>query len=65
MSDSEEDGGPEVVAQQNATSVWSSKQSTEQDGYSSEASSERGERAHRSFLFNQEKSHREEHNFNT
>ncbi|XP_076011202.1 synaptotagmin-14b [Genypterus blacodes] len=39
-SDSEEDGGPEAAAQQ--TSTWRSKrkQSTEQDGYSSEASIE-------------------------
>ncbi|XP_036943357.1 synaptotagmin-14b isoform X2 [Acanthopagrus latus] len=41
LSDSEEEKGPEVVAQQNTTSVWSNKQSTEQGGYSSEASSER------------------------
>ncbi|XP_054475064.1 synaptotagmin-14-like [Anoplopoma fimbria] len=43
LSDSEEDKGPEAVAQQNTTSAWSnkSKQSTEQGGYSSEASSER------------------------
>ncbi|XP_040919649.1 synaptotagmin-14-like isoform X2 [Toxotes jaculatrix] len=41
LSDSEEDRG-EAVAQENASSVWSSKrkQSTEQGGYSSEASSE-------------------------
>lgn len=43
MSDSEEDRGPEALAQQNTTSVWSSKQSTEQGVFSSEASSERGE----------------------
>lgn len=43
LSDSEEDKGPEAVAQQNAPSVWSSKQATEQGSYSSEASSERGE----------------------
>ncbi len=45
LSDSEEDKGPEAAAQQNTTSVWSNKrkQSTEQGGYSSEASSERGE----------------------
>ncbi|XP_041815326.1 synaptotagmin-14b [Chelmon rostratus] len=43
VSDSEEEKDPEAVAQQNTTSVWSSKrkQSTEQGGYSSEASSER------------------------
>ncbi|XP_051264049.1 synaptotagmin-14b isoform X2 [Dicentrarchus labrax] len=43
LSDSEEDKGPEAVAQQNTTSAWSNKckQSTEQGGYSSEASSER------------------------
>eukprot|EP00064_Thunnus_orientalis_P015296 superscaffoldBa00002807_g15346 len=43
LSDSEEDRGPEAAAQQNTTSAWSSKrkQSTEQGGYSSEASSER------------------------
>ncbi|XP_073349347.1 synaptotagmin-14-like [Pagrus major] len=41
VSDSEEEKGPEAVAQQNTTSVWSNKQSTEQGGYSSEASSER------------------------
>lgn len=48
VSDSEEDKGPEAVAQQDTTSVWSSKrkQSTEQGGYSSEASSERGEDMH-------------------
>lgn len=48
LSDSEEDKGPEAAAQQNATSAWSSKrkQSTEQGGYSSEASSERGECVH-------------------
>ncbi|XP_056260495.1 synaptotagmin-14b isoform X3 [Seriola aureovittata] len=42
LSDSEEDRGPEAVAQQDTTSVWSSKRkgSTEQGGYSSEASSE-------------------------
>lgn len=59
LSDSEEDKGPEAVAQQNTTSVWSSKQSTEQGGYSSEASSERGERERTAvsylILFNQEK----------
>lgn len=38
LSDSEE-----ALAQQNTTSVWSSKQATEQGGFSSEASSERGE----------------------
>lgn len=45
VSDSEEEKGPEAVAQQNTTSAWSSKhkQSHEQGGYSSEASSERGE----------------------
>ncbi|KAE8286687.1 Synaptotagmin-14 Synaptotagmin XIV [Larimichthys crocea] len=44
VSDSEEEKGPEAVAQQNTTSAWSSKhkQSNEQGGYSSEASSERG-----------------------
>ncbi|KAK9531372.1 hypothetical protein VZT92_010800 [Zoarces viviparus] len=43
LSDSEEDKGPEAVAQQNATSAWSNecKQSTEQGGDSSDASSER------------------------
>ncbi|XP_019118829.2 synaptotagmin-14b isoform X4 [Larimichthys crocea] len=43
VSDSEEEKGPEAVAQQNTTSAWSSKhkQSNEQGGYSSEASSER------------------------
>ncbi|XP_029966739.1 synaptotagmin-14b [Salarias fasciatus] len=44
LSDSEEDRGPaEAAAQQNATSAWSGgrKQSAEQGGYSSEASSER------------------------
>ncbi|XP_042359875.1 synaptotagmin-14-like [Plectropomus leopardus] len=43
LSDSEEDKGPEAVAQQNTTSAWSNKrkQSAEQGGYSSEASSER------------------------
>ncbi|KAF3703007.1 Synaptotagmin-14 Synaptotagmin XIV [Channa argus] len=43
LSESEEDRGLEAVPQQNTTSVWSSKrkQSTEQGGYSSEASSER------------------------
>lgn len=48
LSDSEEDKGPEAVAQQNTTSAWSGKrkQSNEQGGYSSEASSERGERLH-------------------
>lgn len=46
LSDSEEDRGPEVMAQQNTTSVWSSKQSAEQEGYSSEASSECGESAY-------------------
>lgn len=46
LTDSEEDKGPEAVAQQNAPSVWSSKQATEQGSYSSEASSERGETAH-------------------
>lgn len=45
LSDSEEDREPEAFAQQNTTSGWSSKskKSTEQGGYSSEASSERGE----------------------
>lgn len=45
LSDSEEDKGPEAVAQQNTTSAWSNKrkQSAEQGGYSSEASSGRGE----------------------
>lgn len=48
LSDSEEDRGPEAAAQQNTTSVWSSKrkQSSEQGGYSSEASSEQGEYVH-------------------
>lgn len=48
VSDSEEEKGPEAVAQQNTTSAWSSKhkQSNEQGGYSSEASSERGESEH-------------------
>ncbi|XP_030261513.1 synaptotagmin-14b isoform X4 [Sparus aurata] len=41
LSDSEEEKGPEAVAQQNTTSVWSNKPSAEQGGYSSEASSER------------------------
>ncbi|XP_074472724.1 synaptotagmin-14b isoform X2 [Sebastes fasciatus] len=43
LSDSEEDKGPEAVAQQNTTSAWSNKRkpSGEQGGYSSEASSER------------------------
>ncbi|XP_031177498.1 synaptotagmin-14b isoform X3 [Sander lucioperca] len=43
LSGSEEDKGPEAVAQQNPTSAWRNKrkQSTEQGGYSSEASSER------------------------
>ncbi|XP_008282534.1 synaptotagmin-14-like [Stegastes partitus] len=43
LSDSEEEVGPEAAAQQNTTSAWSSKckQSAEQGGYSSEASSER------------------------
>uniref|UniRef100_A0A673AW87 Synaptotagmin XIVb n=1 Tax=Sphaeramia orbicularis TaxID=375764 RepID=A0A673AW87_9TELE len=41
LSDSEEDKGPESGAQQSSASVWSRKQSTEQGGYSSEASSER------------------------
>ncbi|KAM7395176.1 hypothetical protein PAMA_006775 [Pampus argenteus] len=43
LSDSEEDRGPEAPAQQKTTSAWGSrrKQSTEQGGYSSEASSER------------------------
>ncbi|CAK6962758.1 synaptotagmin-14b isoform X7 [Scomber scombrus] len=42
LPDSEEDRGPEAAAQQNSTSVWNSKrkQSSEQGGYSSEASSE-------------------------
>lgn len=44
LSDSEEDRGPEAMAQQNATSVWSSEQSPEQRCDSSEASSEHGER---------------------
>ena len=45
VSDGEEDKGPEAAAQQNTTSAWSSKrkQSAEQGGYSSEASSGRGE----------------------
>ncbi|XP_068432701.1 synaptotagmin-14b isoform X2 [Clinocottus analis] len=45
VSDSEEDRGPEAAAQKNTTSAWSnkSKQSAEQGGDSSEASSERGE----------------------
>ena len=48
LSDSEEDRGPEAVAQQDATSVWSSKRerSAERGGYSSEASSEQGENMH-------------------
>ncbi|XP_068432702.1 synaptotagmin-14b isoform X3 [Clinocottus analis] len=43
VSDSEEDRGPEAAAQKNTTSAWSnkSKQSAEQGGDSSEASSER------------------------
>ncbi|XP_022076896.2 synaptotagmin-14-like isoform X2 [Acanthochromis polyacanthus] len=43
LSDSEEEGSPEAVAQQNTTSAWSSKckPSAEQGGYSSEGSSER------------------------
>ncbi|XP_037304977.2 synaptotagmin-14-like isoform X1 [Pungitius pungitius] len=43
LSDSEEDKGPEAVAQQNPTSVWSHqcKQSSQKGGYSSEASSGR------------------------
>uniref|UniRef100_A0AAQ5Y679 Synaptotagmin XIVb n=1 Tax=Amphiprion ocellaris TaxID=80972 RepID=A0AAQ5Y679_AMPOC len=43
LSDSEEEGSPEAVAQQSTTSAWSSKckQSAEQGGYSSEGSSER------------------------
>ncbi|XP_034076288.1 synaptotagmin-14-like isoform X2 [Gymnodraco acuticeps] len=43
LSDSEEEKGPEDAAPQNKTSAWSnkSKQSTEQGGYSSEASSGR------------------------
>ncbi|XP_028461417.1 synaptotagmin-14b isoform X2 [Perca flavescens] len=42
LSGSEEDKGPEAVAQQNPTSAWRNKrkQSTDQGGYSSEASSE-------------------------
>ncbi|CAG03556.1 unnamed protein product, partial [Tetraodon nigroviridis] len=36
---SEEDKGPEAVAQQKTASVWSSKEPPEQGGYSSEASS--------------------------
>ncbi|XP_071384152.1 synaptotagmin-14-like [Centroberyx affinis] len=42
-SDSEEDRGPEAVAQQKTVSAWDNKRkkSTEQGGYSSEASSER------------------------
>ncbi|XP_029352641.1 synaptotagmin-14-like [Echeneis naucrates] len=42
LSDSEEDRGPEAVAQQDTASVWSSKRKelAEQGGYSSEASSE-------------------------
>lgn len=53
LSDSEEDRDPEAVAQQNTTSVWSSKrkQSTEQGGFSSEASSERGEEIGTNNLF--------------
>lgn len=44
VSDSEEEKTPEAVTQQNSTSAWSkSKQSDEQGGYSSEASSEQGE----------------------
>lgn len=43
LSDSEEDKGTEAVAQQhNSSSVWSSK--PKEAGYSSEASSEQGER---------------------
>ncbi|XP_033991460.1 synaptotagmin-14b isoform X3 [Trematomus bernacchii] len=43
LSDSEEEKGPEDAAPRNKTSAWSnkSKQSTEQGGYSSEASSGR------------------------
>uniref|UniRef100_G3P0H5 Synaptotagmin XIVb n=1 Tax=Gasterosteus aculeatus aculeatus TaxID=481459 RepID=G3P0H5_GASAC len=43
LSDSEEDKGPEAVAQQSPTSAWSHqcKQSSQQGGCSSEASSER------------------------
>lgn len=42
LSDSEEDKSPEAEARQSAPSVWSSKQSGEPGGYSSEASSEHG-----------------------
>nr|XP_046229845.1 synaptotagmin-14b isoform X2 [Scatophagus argus] len=42
LSDSEEEKGPEAVAQPNTTSVWSNKESTEQGGYSSEACREQG-----------------------
>ena len=48
LSDSEEDRGLEATAQQNTTSAWSSERkqpSEEQGGYSSEASSEHGERS--------------------
>lgn len=47
-SDSEEERGTEAVAQQKTVSSWDNKckQSTEQGGYSSEASSERGEIMH-------------------
>ncbi|KAL6095786.1 syt14 [Pungitius sinensis] len=49
LSDSEEDKGPEAVAQQNPTSAWSHqcKQSSQKGGYSSEASSERANRTRR------------------
>jgi len=48
VSDSEEEKGPEASTQQNPTSAWSSKskQSSEQGGYSSEASSEQSESTH-------------------
>nr|XP_020459551.1 synaptotagmin-14-like isoform X3 [Monopterus albus] len=47
LSDSEEDRGPNPAVQQNTATVWSSKRkhSTEQEGYSSEASSEGDEAA--------------------
>uniref|UniRef100_A0A674PL75 Synaptotagmin XIVb n=1 Tax=Takifugu rubripes TaxID=31033 RepID=A0A674PL75_TAKRU len=40
VSESEEDKGPEAAVQQDMASAWSSKESAEQGGYSSEASSE-------------------------
>lgn len=50
VSNSEEEKSPEGVTQQNITSAWSKgKQSSEQGGYSSEASSEQGETAHMVF----------------